>query len=152
VPVIILSLISAILFRLGGSSYDLPLKTKWRDVGCTICTLLTIWTVGIYAELVQTAIYFALSWGVLSLSCDFWGSDDIEWYERALWGFVQGLSAIPIAVYTGRYTGFFIRILILTIFMPFSDKLQLKIFLDKADSVELSRGFMYNITIPLLLV
>ena len=150
--IIIFSLISAILFRLGGSSYNLPLKTKLRDVGCTVCTLLTMWAVGIHAEIVQTFIYIALSWGILSLSCDFWGSDDIEWYERVLWGFLQGLTAIPMAIYTGRYIGFFIRILILMIFMPFSDKLQIKVFLDKTDGVELSRGFIYNITIPLLLV
>jgi len=55
-------------------------------------------------------------------------------------------------MYTGSWFGFAIRTVALMAFMPYSNKLQLKIFSDPTDGVEGSRGIMYIATLPLLVI
>ena len=144
------SVASGIMNRLGG--YGRPFNTKFRDWGCPLFAFLTMWLFGIHADLWWSLIAFLLMFGAMTTYWDKWGTDNVEWYEWALTGFFYGLSVLPIAIYTGRYLGFVIRIIILTVFMPLSNKLQFKVIWDKTDGVEFSRGFIYNITIPLLLI
>ena len=144
-----------ILYRIGGSALNVPLKTKFRDWGVpavgvyVLVQMLAITSWWYYAALVG---FFLASFGSLCTYWDHWGTDDVQWYEWTLTGFVMGLAALPIAIYTGRYIGFTIRTLILTVFMPFSNKLQFKVFWDKTDGVEGSRGFLFIATLPLLLI
>lgn len=149
-------LAGAVLYRIGGSDLNIPMKTKFRDWGVP--------AVGVYAlfqmlpmyswawHYLSLAGFFFASWGSLVTYWDHWGSDDVEWFEWVLTGFFYGLSALSIAIYTGRYVGFIIRTIILAIFIPFSNKFQFKVFWDKTDGVEGSRGFMVIATLPLLVV
>ena len=152
---LVLSLISAILYRIGGSSLRIPMKTKYRDWGVPLCgliflaKLLAITSWWYYGAL---AGFFLFSFGSLCTYFDHWGTDDVEWYEWALTGFIMGMAALPIAVYTGRWIGFILRTIILTIFMPFSNRLQFEILWDETDLVEASRGFMFTATLPLLIL
>ena len=153
---IIACLVGGALWRIGGSKLNVPLKEKWRDIGVPLCgvgylvALLPI--TSLWWHSVMLVGFIGLSWATIAESCDHWGTDDIEWYERALSGFLQGLAALPIALYTHRWVGFIIRVIILTIFMPLSNKLQFKVLWDPTDGVEGSRGFVFTATLPLLLL
>ena len=143
------------LYRIGGSSLNIPMKTKFRDWGVpavgvyVLVQMLAITSWWYYAALVG---FFLASFGSFCTYWDYWSDDNVQWYEWALTGFVMGLAALPIAIYTGRYIGFTIRTLILTVFMPFSNKLQFKVLWDPTDGVEGSRGFVFIATMPLLLL
>ena len=149
---IICILLGGVFNKLGGSSLHLALKSKIRDWGVPLCGVSAMFMLCFGSPIWIYAIFFFLMWGSLSSYFDHWGTDDVDWYEWMLVGFLIGLSALPIAWQSGRWLGFIIRIIILTVFMPFSNKLQLKIFLDKTDGVEGSRGIMYIATLPLLLI
>lgn len=140
------------MYRLGGVGLKIPMDEKFRDWGCPLFAFLTMWALGINAEFWWSLIAFFAMWGTITTYWDKWGSDDVDWYEWCLTGFFYGLSALPICLSTGRYLGLIIRTVILTVFMPFSNKLQFKLLWDETDGVEFSRGFMFNITIPLLLL
>jgi len=148
--ILLWSFLCGVAYRLGGVGK--PFDTKFRDIGCAFISLITIWSFGISVELGWTVLYLLCVFGTMTTCWEYWKTDDIEWFEWCLTGFFYGLSALPICLSTGRYLGLIIRTIILTIFMPFSNKLQFKAIWDKTDGVEFSRGFMFNITIPLLLL
>jgi len=151
-----LCLLGGVFYRLGGSSLNIKFKTKIRDLGVPlvglVCLLILMPYRALWAYWGAMAWFVGLSFGSLCTYWDHWGTDDVQWYEWTLTGFVMGLAALPIAIYTGRYIGFTIRTLILTVFMPFSNKLQFKVLWDKTDGVEGSRGFLFIATLPLLLI
>lgn len=140
------------MYRLGGVGLKIPMDEKFRDWGCPLFAFLTMWALGINAEFWWSLIAFFAMWGTITTYWDKWESDEIEWYEFMLTGFFYGISFLPIALYTGKYLGFIIRTIILISFMPFSNKFQFKVIWDGADCVEFLRGFVYNVTIPLLLL
>ena len=150
---IIACLAGFILYRIGGSSLNIPMKTKFRDWGVpavgvyVLVQMLVITSWWYYGALVG---FFLASFGSLVTYWDKWGTDDVEWYEWALTGFMNGMAALPIALYTHRWVGFIIRVVILTIFMPLSNRLQFTILWDDTDLVEGSRGFVFTATLPLL--
>jgi hypothetical protein len=143
--IIILSLISGILYRLGGIGD--PFNTKVRDFGCPTIALITlIWTLDIYAPWWIHFISFGLMFGAMTKYWDYWGSDDVEWYEWALTGFMYGLSFIAYPIDSHHWLGFGLRTGFLTIFMPLWKKYcpKKKIFHDKADIDEIGVGIAYN--------
>lgn len=148
----ILSILSGILNRLGGIGK--PFNTKYRDWGVPLCGIIYL-----YPRLPQASAFwlwmalagfFAATWGALSTYWDKWGTDGVEWYEWALHGFMIGLAAFPIAIYTGNWAGLVVRTAILTVFMPFSNKFQCKIFWDGTDGVEGARGIIIMATLGMI--
>lgn len=146
------SVASGIMYRLGGVGLKIPMDEKFRDWGCPLFAFLTMWALGINAEFWWSLIAFFAMWFTLVTYWEHWKSEEVEWFEWAITGFFYGLALLPIALYTGKYLGFIIRTIILISFMPFSNKFQFKVIWDGADCVEFLRGFVYNVTIPLLLL
>jgi len=140
-------LLGGICDRLGGIKY-----TKIRDFGVPLCSIVALYALGITVSWWIYIVYFVLAFASHTTYFDHWGSDGVDFWEWVLTGFFRGFSALPIAVVTGCWIGFILRCFVLAAFMPFSNKLQLKIFKDKTDGVEGSRGVMFILTLPLLLI
>jgi len=146
--IILYSLLSGLLYRLGGIGK--PFNTKIRDFGIPTLAILYLskyhlsWWIGMAT--------FVLAFGMLVTYWDKWGTDDVEWYEWALTGFGYGISFITYPIAMGHWRGFIIRTLLLTLFMPLWKRYQpkIKIFHDKADLDEIGVGFVYFITLPLI--
>lgn len=149
-------LASGALYRLGGCALNLPLKTKWRDWGCGLCGVMVLGAMmakgSVWGYWCALASLFLLSWPALASYNDRWGTDGVDWYEWVLNGFCIGVAAVGIAWYTGSWLGLGIRTVVLMAFMPYSNKLQLKIFSDPTDGVEGSRGIVIIATLPLLVI
>lgn len=147
---LLMSFVGAILYRIGGSDLNVPFKTKWRDLGVPlcglVCLLVLVPNVAILAYSASLAGYFILSFGSLTTYWDKWGTDDVEWYEWSLTGFVYGIASFPIAIYQGRWIGFAIRTVILSLSVTFSNNLKYEWL------VEPFRGFMFVSTLPLLVL
>lgn len=147
---LVLSLIAAVLYRIGGSDLNIPLKTKWRDLGVplvgVVCLLVLLPRTSWWWLSGSLVAYFMLSFGSLCTYWDHWGSDDVEWFEWMLTGMFYGLAAIPVAFYLGSGTGFVLRTMLLMGAIPFSNKLKCELL------VEPFRGFMFVATLPLLVI
>ena len=141
--VIVLSIISAILYRLGGQGK--PFNTRYRDVGCSLVTLVALWLLlgFILSYWWAYLLTFGLSWGALSA---YWGLDEKRW---GYWAHGLGLSLaiLPIVFVTGHWIGFILRTIILTGFITIWSELVSK---DKIE--ERGRGFAIIVTTLLLLI
>lgn len=108
---IVLAIISAILYRIGGSDLHIPMKTKFRDWGVPACSVLAMVfvirpDVSIWAHL----LHFLILWGALTTYWDHWGSDGVEWYEWILTGFVYSLASLPYAWESGHWIAFAVHV------------------------------------------
>lgn len=105
--VILLSIISAILYRLGGSSKEdrdkeFPWLPKWiksfpkkRDVGCNLCVIASSLILGIHAPIWAWVICFGLTWASLSTYWDELFGYDNHWFHM----FMIGFSLLPVMFY-----------------------------------------------------
>ena len=141
--VIILSILSGILYRIGGTNKG----TLWRDIGCSLVTLLTCFLFGLYTSFVSSLIVyiitFGLSWSALSA---YWEQDEKKW---GYWAHGLGLSLalIPIAYITNNWFGFGIRCIILTALITIISEYFTKDWLEEG-----LRGITIILTIPILLL
>lgn len=96
--IISLSIASAILYRMGGSS---KWNTRWRDCGCPLVALITLWLMKgvVLSYWWAYLLTFGLGWGAMS---SYWDLDEKKW---GYWGHGLGLSlaALPIAFITGHW-------------------------------------------------
>jgi len=149
---LILSIISGILYRLGG--YGDPWNTKVRDLGCPTIALLSMWLMGGWNWWLIPCFFFFF--GALTT---YWSElqkpdDEVSYLEWALTGFIYGLAFLPYAWATGRWLGFGVRVAILACFMPLWSYLtDLLSKYEGMDNIgEWGRGYACNITLPLLLM
>lgn len=147
--IVLISVLSGILYRIGGSNLNLPLKTKFRDWGCALLSCFAMYLIGVPYTWYLYLTYFILMWGSLSTYWDKWGTDDVEWYEWALTGFIYGMTAIVFFQYIPIHQ-IILRSLLLAILIPLSNKFQFKILTDKTDGVEVFRGIVIILTMLLL--
>jgi len=150
--ILLIALLAGLFNRIGGMGGYWWANGKVRDWGVPACAIGAMMVLGISCSWWVWCIFFLLAWGALSTYNDRWWTYGIDFWEWVLTGFSYGLAALPIAISTGKYLGFAIRCGILAAFMPFSNKLQWKLFHDDTDGVEGSRGIMYILTLPLLLI
>jgi hypothetical protein len=146
---LIASILSAILYRLGGTSAG----TKWRDLGCPLVVTAYLLTLGLKASLWGlfglVGAYF-LAFGLLfGALTTYWKKKgtDAHWWNWAFTGLGYSLSALPLAFITGHWIGFGIRSIVLTILITFWSE---KIGWDVLE--ETGRGFLITATLPLLLI
>ncbi len=143
--VIGLACLNALFYRLGGQGK--PFSTRYRDIGCSIITLLICFVLGFKSSLWLTfwayLIIFGLSWGALA---SYWSMDEKKW---GFWvhGLGLSLALFPIAFLTKHYLGFGLRCLVLTIAISLWSEFT------KWDVLEEGgRGALIGITLPLLLI
>lgn len=93
--VLLLSLMSAFLYWLGGEH-----DTKWRDIGCMVCNMLSLVILDVHAAWWQWLIASGLTFGAYTtyhkwLNRLFGDSkDDVHWYGWAMHGFALGCALL----------------------------------------------------------
>ena len=154
--IILLTVLSAILYRLGGWGGEgrarfpnVPgwvFDTKARDVGCALCVTGGTFIVGIAQGIPVWAhiVAFLLLFGALTT---YW--DEVFGYDN-FWahGFACGMALLPLAI--ANPTLLFavgIRALVMALMMGIICKLSGNDFVE-----EFGRGSALTITLPLLLV
>jgi hypothetical protein len=149
--VLISSIISAILYRLGG--FGKPFKSWMRDwliPPLAYFLLLFWWHPATWLGWGMWLIAIALSGGALTTYWDkLFGNID----NFFMHGWMVGLGAIPFAFVGLHWWAILIRAIILCLSMGLINKYVNKWQLKYSDWIEeLSRGFLILITIPILLL
>ena len=139
--VIVLSILSGILYRIGGTNKG----TLWRDIGCSLVTLIALWLLlgFILSYWWAYLLTFGLSWGALA---SYWGLDEKKW---GYWAHGLGISLaiLPIVWITRHWLGFVLWTIVLTTFITIWSELVSKDVIE-----EKGRGFAIIATMPLLLL
>ncbi len=142
-----LSCLSAILYRMGGTS----LGTKWRDIGCSGVIVAEIALFGQIKGIVAFISLlpcFFLMWGALSTYRYFLPKPkDYGFIHYFLHGLFVAMAMFPLMFFTGHWLGFGVRCLVCAVGIGiWSVKTKW------ATLEELGRGFIIAITLPLLLI
>ena len=143
--VIILALIGGLLYRLGGIGH--PYNTKYRDFGVPLTALLLLFLLGITAPWWIWLLTFGIMFVSMTTYCKFNNQEDVYWYNWFLTGTLYGISVLPFAFSTGNWLGFTLR----TIILAFSTMAWSEV-IDEVNLEEGGRGFLFIVTLPLLLL
>ena len=140
--IVVLSLISAFLYRLGGI-----FNTKIRDLGVPLIGLLTLTLLKIKAPFHIHLLSFLLYFGSLTTYWDrLFGYDNLYFH-----GFMCSLAYLSYISFGGNIVGFILRCIICSLLIGLINYLANKYSLKHSDWIEeLSRGFVLNYTISLL--
>lgn len=138
--IVLISLISVILYRMGGVGK--PFNTKIRDLGIPALMTVSLLALGLKVPWWAILLNFGLLFGALTT---YWNIDELKW---GFWahGLGVSLSALPIALATGLWLGFAIRVVIVTAFMAIWSQM-----IDEVNLEEGGRGAIIMATVPLLL-
>lgn len=148
-----LSIVSGILYRMGGSD---DYSTKFRDFGVpSICatTFFLITNAFNTSFIWHYLIFWLLCFGSLTT---YFKKEGVpaKWWNWMFCGIAWGLAAIPLAFVTKSWIGFAYRLILLTIWTPiWCIKFNKPLW--KFQSVvvnEFGRGLFINASIPLLLI
>ena len=151
VILLLLSVLSSVLYRLGGSStaerfkwWPLPDLPKERDVGCSLCLLIGLKVIGIPGPWWAYFIVFGLTWGALSTYWD-WITGKDNHYLHGLGVGLATLVLLPWAWGDPVVNMLIARVVITALGMGIWSKIN-----GNATREELGRGFL--VVIPLMLV
>jgi len=140
ISTLILSGISAVLYRLGGAH---GYSTLYRDVGCSLISVLFL---GVFIAWHWSLILvFGLTWGALST---YWkrGANS-RWWNWLLTGLGYGAATLPFCFIGGYWAQISIRIIVLGL----TTMLWSEIYNDPVWE-ECGRGALLVLTMPLLLL
>ena len=142
-----LSILSGMLYRIGGSSLPISNITKIRDAGVPFigCILVAIdhWPLNGMSWL-GLILSFGLSWGAMTTYFKKKGTD-AKWWNWMLVGLAFGIAFLPFAWASGLWIPFLIRTAITTIAITAWCE---AIGWDIAE--EFGRGFIYCISLLIL--
>ena len=141
IPVVILS---AILYRLGGIGK--PWNTKVRDMGVPLVCLLWLYFC-VSAPWWVWFIMFGMMFGALTTYWDYWGTDNVEWYEWALHMGMVGVALTPLIWFGVPWYYHILRIIVLAVAGAAWSE-----YIDIDWLEEGGRGFLIAATLPLLLI
>ena len=141
IAVIVASVLSAILYRMGGAGG--VYNTKYRDVGCSLLSCLLVgYLVSWHWTLI---LVFGLTWGALTT---YWKqSPRAKWYHWLITGAAYSLATLPFIIAEGHWVGFASRTIVLGGATMIWSELN-----GNAVWEEMGRGFLICATIPLLLI
>lgn len=135
--IILMSILSAILYRLGGAK---GFNTKFRDWGCPLVALITMLYLNINAAWWIHALSFLLMFGALTT---YW--DSIFGYDNFYaHGFMVGLAYLPYLL-SVSWALLIIRAIILAILIGTWSK-----YTDNDIIEEMGRGFFIPLTLIIL--
>lgn len=139
--VILASVLSAVLYRLGGAS---GYNTKFRDVGCALISCLVLgYLVAWHWTLI---LVFGATWGTLTTYWKKKGSN-AKWYNWLITGAMYSVATLPFIFAEGIWLGFISRTIVLGgLTMMWSE------VNGNAVWEETGRGAILVGTIPLLLI
>jgi len=140
ISLILLSALSAILYRLGGWGHGF--NTKVRDMGVPTCMILYMSLAGHWHWIL--IVCWGLMFGAQTTYFKKKGSD-AKWFNWLFVGLAFSFSMAPYLFISGNITGFVLRCVIVTVFtVAWSE------FIGKAWIEESGRGFIQIIALPLL--
>ena len=146
--IIFLSILSSILYRLGGSAkkgnwLDILRNTKTRDWGCPLVAFLVMLLFGFHSQWWIHLAAFLIMFGALTT---YW--DKIFGYDNFyMHGGMIAFAYLPYAIVQGCWVGFVIRCVVLALFMG----IWCKVFSNDITE-EVGRGASIVATLPLLLI
>jgi len=142
--IIVLSFISAILYRLGGE-----FKTLYRDLGCSLVTSTAIQILAndfTLKFILANFISMGLLYGSLTTYCKIKGQE-ARWYNWLCTGLLYSLSAFPVCVVSGLWFGLLCRTFVLSASVMFISEMSDSVWVE-----ECGRGGLLVLTLPLLWV
>lgn len=146
---VVLTVLSAILYRMGGAGkegqwYEEALDTKWRDIGVPLCVLGVVILLGNFhwTAIVSSVLMFGAM-------CTYWKpkGEDAKWYNWFITGLMYAVAWLPYCNYTHNYIGFAIYSIIISIGTMAWSELN-----DDAVWEECGRGAIVTLFAPLLSV
>lgn len=141
---IILSIIGAVLYRVGGSDLPLSNKTKYRDAGTSLCGALILFLQNPTIEwkvIGSCILAWGLGWGAMTTYFKKKGTD-AKWYNWLFVGIAFSLVPIFYAWTTGLWIPFAIRSAVLVIAIPLWCE-----FIGWDVAEEFGRGFLFCVTL-----
>ena len=136
------SILSAVLYRLGGWGHGF--NTKVRDLGVPSCMMAYMAISGHYTHWLW--LCFILMFGAQTTYFKKDGTD-AYWYNWLFVGLAFSISLLPFSTATGHWLGLLYRTLAVTAFTVLWSQLNGKAWIEES-----GRGFIQIITLPLLFV
>lgn len=147
----VLTVLAAFLYRAGGIGK--PFNTKWRDIGDSLCFLLSSFVLGLLTGWIlwgSAVLSFGLSWAALS-TYRYWlprpRNGNYTGWHYALHGFMVSFSDFPFALASGRWIGFVLRCIVCSVTVGLWSH-----WIGWDDLEEGGRGFFLNVTRLLYLI
>jgi hypothetical protein len=139
---ILLTAVSALLYRLGGWGHGF--NTKVRDMGVPTCMLALMAWLGLWHW--SLILCFGLMFGAQTTYFKKSGTDAM-WYNWLAVGVAFGLAMLPYAAATGQWLGFGARFVIVAFYTVVWSEM-----IGQAWIEESGRGAIQIATLPLLLL
>jgi len=147
---LVASILSAALYHIAGKGGFRNAKLL-RRLGCSIIALSLYLTLAGFklGHIWAYMVFVGLNYGALSTYHDYLAPDGTSenWVCWLMTGFCYGISAFPICIVSGKWIGFAIRTIILTIGVMWIRERTRKVEIE-----ELGSGGLYALTLPLLLL
>ena len=145
--ILALSILSGYFYRRGGTDKG----TLWRDMGSSLCmsvSLLVLFGIHGWKESITIWLSFGLMWAALTTYRYFLPKPkNYTGWHYALHGFMVSLAIFPWAIVSGHLLGMGIRCAACAIFVGLWSH-----FIGWDELEEWGRGFIFNLTILLLLI
>ena len=144
----LLIFISSMFYRAGGKGHFF--NTKWRDFGCPIILIITMYFAGIHAQWYIWAVVFLINFAALTTYWD-WINKYLPvadpnreyWWNWALHGFGCAIATLPLVIWGSYETGAFLwRLGLLPVLFAFWSEL-----IDDDEIEELGRGALLILTL-----
>lgn len=143
ISTVILSLLSATLYRIGGVGGTWYFNTKVRDAGCPLCMLAWFWWNGLFHWTLW--LCFGLMFSALTT---YWKRGDTAyWYHWAMTGAGYGLAMFPLIIHTGAWPGFIYRVAALCLLTTVWSVIISEDWLEEG-----GRGLFIVATLPILII
>jgi len=138
---LILTCLSAILYRCGGAGAERGWNTKYRDIGTPLCVGLIVLMLGSFHW--SALVSMVLMFGAMTT---YWKKEaDAKWLNWLLTGFGYAMAWLPYCIYTNNPKGFAVYVIIVSIgSMMWSEAI------DNDIAEECGRGFIVAFFAPLL--
>ena len=144
--IILLSIISGILYRIGGTNKG----TLWRDIGTMLCAILVLIYFGGFVYNIKTIAGLVATAGFTFASLTTYfkrKGADAYWWNWALVGLAFGLAALPFALATQYWLGFILRTVFLSVAVCLWSETQGNVLFE-----EVGRGVLLTASMPILLI
>lgn len=148
--IIALSILSGVLYRMGGSS---KFDTLYRDIGCPLTLVASLYILGLGVSWWASFLTFLLAFGAMTSYFKWasaWYRDD--WRDNvyppswAFTGLMYGVCLLP-CLWSGLpLNDFILRLVIVTILIPLFSELY-----DNVVYEEFSRGFIFTASMLVML-
>jgi len=150
IMLIAFSFVAGVLYRLGGTGGAWYKNTKVRDFGVPI-----IYTLYLLYNRIPFNVYLIVSTILLFASLTtYWkfisrwigqDTENVYWYNWFFTGLGYGLASLPLALYTGNWNMFIVRLVVLSLATMYWSE-----HISDAEWEEFGRGFLIIFTLAII--